>query len=483
MTGVDQGHLAWLVVVDVFAFAGGIGALVAIGMIRSWFELAARGGVALLAGLLVSGIVEAHLALVGVPISLGALAVIAFALVAAGAYRWRRQGGSPDARLPRRATGAIAPLALGVVAVEFVHVAAAAAVRPMAEWDSWAIWGTKARDLTLTGSVDQHLFANRAYEVIHLDYPILQPTIEALALRGGWDPGMAHLQLVVLVAAALWAMVGLCHGRVPLEIPALGVVFLAFQPWFVNGLLSGYADVPVAVVSICALLALLRFVLDGDRRVLVVGALFAGGAGLIKNEGTLFVLAGFAAVAVALVVARRPRALRPLALALVGAAALWAPWRIYVAYYALPSIDFNLGDAVRPSFLDDQFYRVGPSSSALWGQVEPSHVLAPASLLVAGLIAAALARRFAIAIAVAIWSALVFAGLVAIYWISIPPLAFQIYTSVSRVTTTLLVGGVMLGALAAGEAFRDQVLARAERVAEEDGVELLPQAGAPTSLA
>ncbi len=73
MTGVDQEHLLWLLVIDAMNLLGGIGALVAIGLIRSRVELVVRGGVALLVGMLVGGIIEAHLALVGVPISLTAL--------------------------------------------------------------------------------------------------------------------------------------------------------------------------------------------------------------------------------------------------------------------------------------------------------------------------------------------------------------------------------------------------------------------------
>ena len=176
---------------------------------------------------------------------------------------------------------------------------------------------------------------------------------------------MAHLQLVVLVGAALWALIGLLHGRVPLEVPAFAVMFLSFQPWFVNGLLSGYADVPVAVLSVCALVALLRFALDGDRRLLVIGALFAAGAGLTKNEGTLFIVAVFVAVAVALLVARRPRELQRWGSDL-GVLALWAPWRLYSSLHSLPSTDYHLSDALKPSYLSNQFGRVQPATSALW---------------------------------------------------------------------------------------------------------------------
>jgi hypothetical protein len=458
---VNGGHFAWLLVIDAMNLVGGIGALLALGLIRSRLELAVRGGVALLAGMLIGGIIEAHLALVGVPISVGALAAIDLVLVAAGVYRWRRDPGSADPLLPRRPSALIAPVAGIVTAVQLTHIAGTAAVRPMVEWDSWAIWGPKAHYLTVLGSADSGLFANRGYDYTHLDYPILQPTLQALSLRGGWDPGMAHLQLVVLVAASLWAMLGICHGRIPLEVPSLAVLFLAFQPWFVNGMLSGYADVPVAVVSASALLSLLRFSLDGDRRFLAIGAICAGGAGLIKNEGTLFVLAAFAAVAIAIVVAGRPRELRPLAVALGSAVAIWLPWRLYVAVQALPSTDYHLSSALNPGYLRDHFDRVDPATSAVWAQIRPVSLLAPVTLLIVGLVAALLARRFALSLALVVWSALSFIGLIVIYWISIVDIEWQIATSVERVTMTLLVGGVMAGSLGVGEALREHVLSGA----------------------
>jgi hypothetical protein len=365
--------------------------------------------------------------------------------------------------------------------VQLAHVAGTAAVRPMLEWDSWAIWAPKAHYLTVLGTADSGVFANRAYELIHLDYPILQPTIQALSMRGGWDPGMAHLQLVVLVGAALWAVLGLCHGRIPLEVPSLAMLFLAFQPWFVNGALSGYADIPVAVVSACALLALLRFALDGDRRVLAVGAIFAGGAGLIKNEGTLFVLAAFVAVAVAIMVARRPRELRPLAAALAGAIAIWAPWRLYVTLHNIQSTDYRLGSAFKPSFLRDQFGRVDPATSAVWGQIEPHSLLAPATLFLVGLAAALLARRFALSIALAVWCVLSFAGLIVIYWISVVGIDWQITTSVDRVTNTLLVGGIVAGAFGAGEALRDYLISKPERAPLAESAALPQQRSASPS--
>ncbi len=480
MTGVDGGRLAWLLAVDALNMAGGVGALAALGLVRSRFELLARGGVALLLGMLVGGIVEAHLALVGVPLSLGALAAIDVILVLVGVRAWRRAEVAPDERLPRRASAVLAPIALGFAALQLAHIAATAAVRPLVDWDAWAIWGLKARVLTVFGTAVPGVFDSHQSVAPHLDYPILQPTLEALALRDGWDPGLGRLQVIVLVGAALWAIVGICHGRVPLEAPSLAVAFLVLQQWFVDRLLTGQADVPVAVVSACALVALLRFLLDGDRRVLAVGAICAGGAGLIKNEGALFVLAAFVAVALALLVARRRSDLRPLGLALAGTVAIWAPWRLYVAFHHLPSTDYDLGSALQPTFLDRQFSRVGPSTRALWNQIDLG---VPVLLVLAGVAAALLVGRFALALAIATWCVLSFAGLVGIFWISVVGLDWQIATAADRVTTTILVGGIAAAALGAGEALREHVIAGAHPVtrdapasrgSELDGVTVTP---------
>jgi hypothetical protein len=455
VTGVDSGHLAWLLAVDALNLVGGVGALAALGLVRSYAELVVRGGIALLLGVLISGIVEAHLSLIGVPLSLAGVIVINAILAAAGVWIWRRSDRAPDVPLPRRASALLAPVALGLAAIQYAHVAGTAAVRPFVDWDAWAIWGAKAHALETFGTPIPGMFTSHVSLTPHLDYPILQPTLQALALQGGWDPGIARTQMLVLVAGGLWAIVGLCHGRIPLEVPAFAVLFLVLQPWFVARLLTGYADVPVAVTSAVALVAFLRFFADSDRRMLAVGAIAAGGAGLLKNEGSLFVLAAFVAVAVALLAAQRPRELKPLGVALAGTLALWAPWRLYVAVHSLPSTDYKLSAAVHPGYLVDQSDRIWPATRALFFQVD---LLYPVLLVLLGLAAALLTRRFALALAMGVWCVLSFAGLVGIFWISIVDVKWQIFTAADRVTTTVLVGAVAAGAVLAGEALREYLL-------------------------
>ncbi len=60
--------------------------------------------------------------------------------------------------------------------------------------------------------------------------------------------------------------------------------------------------------------------------------------------------------------------------------------------------------------------------------------------------------------------------MIVIYWISIVPIAWQIATSVDRVTNTLLVGGVLAGAYGAGEAFRVALSLATERASSSEDV-------------
>src|SRR5436305_15173287 len=79
----------------------GLGALPLLGAARSWRELVARSGLAYLCGLVLVGIVSAHLALVHVAVGWVGLAVLAAFAVAAALWRLRGPA-RPDPARPRR---------------------------------------------------------------------------------------------------------------------------------------------------------------------------------------------------------------------------------------------------------------------------------------------------------------------------------------------------------------------------------------------
>lgn len=414
-------------------------------------SLLARGGVAYLAGVSVTAIASAHLALIGwLPGALEIEGVAGVTLLATIRFAGPASGAS---RL--KVGDALASfLAASVALVQVVHALPTAYVKPLRfeEWDSWAIWSLKGRALSEFGTAQGQVFLDRAYQLSHLDYPILQPTLSALAGSsvGGWSVPAMRMQLVLLAAASVWAIVGLAETRLTAVALGAAVVAITSQPWFLEQLLTGYADVPVAALAGASLVAIANHAVRGDRRMLVLAALFGGAAGLIKNEGALAVVVTILAFVVHLAVARRWLDLRSLGLAALGTLALWAPWRAFVAIHGLPSNDFQLADAFHPTILRDRFDRLGPATRAVWDQLEPSSLTAPLALLAAALVAAALARRWADVAGALCWLGFSIAGLAVVYWISGTPLPFQLATSVDRVTVTVLLGATLYSAVLVG---------------------------------
>jgi hypothetical protein len=151
-------------------------------------------------------------------------------------------------------------------------------------------------------------------------------------------------------------------------------------------------------------------------------------------------------------VARRP--LLPLALSFAGVVACVLPWRVYVAVHHLPIADYRFSDLLSWSYLSAHADRVGPAFHGLasrvflggWG-------LVPVAVLVV-LAAGLAARRLAATAFAALWLALSFLGLVAIYWIDRLPVQMALAWSSARTVTSLVLGGAAIAPLLAAEAWR-----------------------------
>ena len=236
-------------------------------------------GTSYLLGLAVVGIVSAHLALVHVPIGWPGLAVLA-AIALPFVYRVR----------PRLRVGTPAGwVGTAAFAALLVRAWPAFASKPLDDYDAWAIWGVKAKALALFGWADPSFFAAGVADPLQRAYPLLLPSLEAVAARtmGGFDPRLIHLQFLLLAVAGFAALHALLRDRVPwwLLWPALAA--LAAAPAFSGQLLTAYADVPLAVFVAAGLLAAARWLDDGAPRTLALATLFFAAAGLTKSEGIL----------------------------------------------------------------------------------------------------------------------------------------------------------------------------------------------------
>ena len=399
-----------------------------------------RVGLAYVVGVAVVGIATAHLALIHVPIGLLELLVVAVAL---GIYRWRRRWIRPElGEHPGVVGGVLLVLALGLL----VKATAAFAVRPLIEWDGWAIWAMKARALFDFGGVQHDVFTTAPYAP--LQHPLLLPSLEATGFRaiGSYDGTLIHLQLALLAlgfALGLWTLL---RERVGSPLAGVAVLAIVAADSTLRQLAGNLADIPLAMFVALGLLCLGRWLLEADRGLLALGAVFLGAATLTKPEGLLFASAALLAAAVAW--------RRDLLWGALGVVAIYAPWRIFVAAHHLRNQEYSLGDALDPSYLADRSERVRPAVSGVWHQVWASgwSWLVPFALVSLG--AALLAQRWRLSAFAAIWAMLSFGGIVLVFWISVVPIQLTLLWAAYRTVASLVIGAAALAPLLAGEAWR-----------------------------
>ena len=382
-------------------FVAGLGLLPLLGVARSWRQLLARSGLAYLCGLLVAGIIGAHLALVHV--SFGWIGLTALTALSAGLGWWRLRGTEMPAW--RRPAGLHVAGVVLLVAL-LAEYGRAFAVAPLNRYDAWAIWALKGHALFAFGWADPVVFAGSEYRFANLDYPLLLPALEALDFHamGAFDTRVLHLQFLLFLVAALLALSALLHDRVPALLLWLSLLAIAIAPAVFDQLLTAYADVPLGLIFAVGVSAGGRWLLTQERWALAVATLCFAGAALTKNEGILFAGAAF----VGLFIAARGRH-RQLAVAVATVLALLLPWQLYVRLHDLESINYSLTDTFDFGHISG---RLGVSRIAFetlggemvdplqWGLVMPLFVVLLAVALALGMRALPL---YAIALTVTSW--------------------------------------------------------------------------------
>jgi hypothetical protein len=464
-----SGSLAGLLAAQLLYVAVGTGLLPLLRIVPGRGAPLARFGLAYMVGLAATGILAAHLALLDVPLGLLELFVLAAVSVALGARRLRRNDRARAAAAPAwrfgRASLVAGLGALAVLLVLLVHAARVFAVRPLVEWDGWAIWATKARALYEFGGVYEPVFTTYP----PLQHPLFLPSVEAIAFRaiGAFDGTLIHVQLIALAfgfAAALWGLLG---DRVPPVLLGVTVLaILAAEP-VLPQLSTNLADVPLAFLVALGVAALGRHLLTGEAWCLVPAALLLGAAMLTKPEGTLFCAAALLAAVGALAMRARER-IGGVLVAGGAAVAILVPWRIYLAVHGLENPEYSFSDALRPGYLADRGERVGPAARELWASLSAPEwgLLVPLALV--SIVAALLARSWRLAAFAALWPALAFAGLVLVYWISVVPVELTLLWTAERTVTSIAIGAAALAPLLVAEAWPQSGSHQRERPALRD---------------
>lgn len=435
---------------DLMLALAGVGILFAIGLVplRPASLLAALG-LAYLTGTAVVSVALIVLLVVGVPFTLITFGAVVLACLGIGAVRWRRAGGGPVVpevtpwwRKSWRTWSADVWVTVALVAVfgAFAVVGLAGAWKmPIVEWDAWSIWARKTQILTGHDTLVPNFFSSDSYEWIHLEYPLLLPVWEAIHSRAG---GIFDMQGVLrhvwlLLVAFVWAVPYLLreHVRPLVWAPVLLLAVAAPGVW--EQLLTGYADVPMAMFVCLGALALALWLTSGDNRVLVLSMIMLAAAANTKNEGmmaavALVVVAWFAAPFLG-------RRAGPLVVGAAGLAAAILPWQLWVAARDIET-EISVSDGLNPSYILDRTDRIMPALEAIGQQLaDPArwlYILPLAALVAAACVVSGIGRRIAIFYVVAFFALL--AGFLWSYLASSATLEWLLLTSVERVVTVLI---------------------------------------------
>ena len=318
----------------------------------------------------------------------------------------------------------------------------------MREYDGWAIWGLKARALYEFGGVDESVFANPVYDAP--THPLLLPSLEAMGFRaiGGFDGTVIHLQLAGLLlgfVGAAWVILRAVASPVAVAATLLAVLS---APAVLAQLGTNFADIPLALLMALAVAATAAWLRRRENWLLTTAAIFLAAAALTKSEGMLFAVCAVAALAP--IAGKRAPGRLILAAGAVALAIL--PWRIYVSAHDLRHPDYELSNLFDRSYLGDTSYRVRPVVDELLLQLTNLDAWGLLPLMFGiGLAAALIRGSYGVALFAVSWLVTSFAGLVAIYWITVRTLEHNLFNTSNRVVASLLLGAALLAPILAAE--------------------------------
>jgi hypothetical protein len=453
----------------VLALAG-LGILVATRVVPPRLtHLAGAFGLAYLTGAALVPLALTILLVIGVPFTLETFAVVALLCIAVGVWlgrRWRiterPPTGTPWWRRPWRSwpvdVWVVAGFAVGFGIFAVVGLLDAFRV-PLLGWDAWGFYTRKAQMLTWHDSLFHEFFASPNYFFIHPDYPLQLPLFEALHFRaaGNVDSQAVMRHLWLLLVGFVWGAAYLLRKRVRPVVWAPLLLLAALAPGVWEQLLTGFADVPMAMFAGMGAIALALWLSEGraGRPYLVLGAVMLAAAANTKNEGLMVAVALLVVAGIFALVRGLPR--REFLIAAGTAIAVQLPWRIWMSANGVET-EFSLSKGLNPSYLAHHASRVWPSIRTLGHELSDQsrwlYLLPLAVMVVLAALISGAGRRVAAFYATAF--AVVCAGFVWNYWATVWPIGWYLETSASRIITVLVficiaavvhVSGLLLNAL------------------------------------
>jgi len=238
-------------------------------------------------------------------------------------------------------------------------------------WDGLFNWEIKARVAFLNGgAIPLSFYSDPTRPWTHPEYPLLLPLTEAWLY--GWmgraDQAMVQALFLIFFAAAL----GLLYAGVSrfgfrsAQLWAPPVLLLAPQLIFSGqgGVSSGYADFPLAVFYLAAVIFLLEYWKEEDAGLLLPFGLLAGSLCWVKSEGAIL---WSCLIALAMIKTFRRRDWRKAAIAVLPGLIVLIGWRVFLLF-AKPSTG-EVFLPLTPSTLRNNLWRAPQIAQAVLAEM------------------------------------------------------------------------------------------------------------------
>lgn len=156
------------------------------------------------------------------------------------------------------------------------------------DWDAWAIWNLTAKFL----ANPNHWEVMLDYNVHpHPDYPLMLPSVIAFFWRVTGNtsfivPYTVSAMLLVLIPSLIFLDI----KRKSIFVAAVVLFWFAMDDWYAKHALSEYADTMLALLFLCAIVAV-RYYQETQKKIfLFIVGTCCGGCIWTKNEGVVLVV-------------------------------------------------------------------------------------------------------------------------------------------------------------------------------------------------
>lgn len=183
-------------------------------------------------------------------------------------------------------------LLIGLILCVFLFVLFQALIVPLAAWDSWAIYGFKAKAFYLDKTVQAGFLKDTTKFYSHPDYPLLVPLAETwiYICLGTWNDQLVKILFPLYFISLIIIFYNNLKYYIDKKYSLLFAFFFVTIPQVISLGSSGYADLPLAFYYFTSLAFLIRGCEDFDKTSLFFSAIFAGLAAWTKNEGIVMAM-------------------------------------------------------------------------------------------------------------------------------------------------------------------------------------------------